>query len=220
MLTLNIKKIKLKKKWRFWRAFKYFFLKKSIIFKFNKVKLFFNHNRILLHFITTYYGDKAQSLLQKKILNNSKFVLFLSLIELKLNIILVRMHFAYKIIESNFLIRYGFIVVNGVSKRKNYIVKINDIVQKYIPLGSTKFKKTVWRKFSWRTWVYQYKKNKKKQWYFYWQRRHTISMNFMETNYKILSSIIIRKPLLGETMLRKHRHYSLLDFIKRIFYVY
>ena len=97
----------------------------------------------MLHFITTYYGNKAQSLLQKKILKNSKFVLFLSLIELKLNIILVRMHFAYKVIESNFLIRYGFIVVNGVSKRKNYIVKINDIVQKYIPLGSTKFKKTV-----------------------------------------------------------------------------
>jgi hypothetical protein len=82
-------------------------------------------------------------LLQKKILNNSKFVLFLSLIELKLNIILVRMHFAYKVIESNFIIRYGFIVVNGVSKRKNYIVKINDLVQKFIPLGSTKFKKTV-----------------------------------------------------------------------------
>ena len=53
------------------------------------------------------------------------------------------MHFAYKVVESNFLIRYGFIVVNGVSKRKNYIVKINDIVQKYRPVGSTKLQKTV-----------------------------------------------------------------------------
>ena len=106
------------------------------------------------HYFKKYYGSKIKYLVlhksKKKIAYNSKFIFFLSLLELRLNVILLRMLFVFKLVEANFLIRYGFINVNKKKKQTNYIVNIKDVIQKNIILVNKKIRKKKWRIYQWR----------------------------------------------------------------------
>ena len=118
------KKQKLKKKWRFWRAFKFFFLKNKTLRFFSKVKWFFNQKRILWHHLATVYGKKIKALVfkkvSKKIAFGSFFFFTLAFLELRLNILIVRMRFAAKLLIANEVINNGSIRVNN--KKNRYII--------------------------------------------------------------------------------------------------
>jgi len=60
----------------------------------------------------------------------SRFFNSLAFLELRLNILVLRIRFASKLIESNRLIDGGLILVNGSKKTKNYIVRLMDIVKR------------------------------------------------------------------------------------------
>lgn len=75
----------------------------------------------------------------------------LSFLELRLNILLIRMRFASKLLEANTLIAGKLVSVNGSFKQKTYLVRVNDIVKK-TSLASNKpvlrFFAKKWRHFS------------------------------------------------------------------------
>ena len=60
----------------------------------------------------------------------SRFFNSLAFLELRLNILVLRIRFASKLIESNRLIDGGLILVNGSKKTKNYIVRLMDIIKR------------------------------------------------------------------------------------------
>ena len=101
---------------------------------FYKLKWFFNQRRIIWHQVLTLYGKKIKSLIyvknQAKLVFGLRFFKSLAFLELRLNILVLRMRFALKLIESNILIDKGFILVNGFKKTKNYIVRVNDIIKR------------------------------------------------------------------------------------------
>jgi ribosomal protein S4 len=78
------------------------------------------------------YGKKIKSVLYKahwKTAHNSNFYKCLVLLELRLNIILLRIKFTSKILVASLLIRKGCVVVNEKQKQKNYIVKVGDTLR-------------------------------------------------------------------------------------------
>lgn len=133
MIIKKKKKWKLVKKWRFWRQFKRFFLnyKKKIIF--SRLKWFFNQKRILWHRLSDLYGKKIQKLVfrnkQAKTAFNSRFINLLFCLETRLNIFLIRIGFAKKLLEANNLIQNKYILINGFLKKSNYSVCIGDIIR-------------------------------------------------------------------------------------------
>lgn len=68
--------------------------------------------------------------MKKKIAFGKPFFSILSFLELRLNILLIRMRFASKLLEANNLVSSQSIYVNGSLKQKNYLVRVNDIVYK------------------------------------------------------------------------------------------
>jgi ribosomal protein S4 len=66
--------------------------------------------------------------MKKKIAFGKPFFSILSSLELRLNILLIRMRFASKLLEANTLVSSRLIYVNGSLKQKNYLVRVNDIV--------------------------------------------------------------------------------------------
>jgi ribosomal protein S4 len=96
------------------------------------------------------YGKKIKSVLYKahwKTAHNSKFYECLILIELRLNIVLLRIKFTSKILVASFLIRKGCVVVNEKQKQKNYILKVGDTLRLITTFVSNKRKtKIKWRR--------------------------------------------------------------------------
>jgi ribosomal protein S4 len=96
------------------------------------------------------YGKKIKSVLYKshwKTAHNSKFYNCLILIELRLNIVLLRIKFTSKILVASFLIRKGYVVVNEKQKQKNYILKVGDTLRLITTFVSNKRKtKIKWRR--------------------------------------------------------------------------
>ena len=45
-------------------------------------------------------------------------------------------------------------------------------------------------------------------------------MNYLEINYKILSSIILRKPIFGEILVASQKKILSSTMLKKIYYVY
>jgi hypothetical protein len=69
------------------------------------------------------------------------------LLELRLNILLLRVKFVSKILTANFLIKQKYFFINGKNKKKNYIVKIGDIlVYLLLFLNKKRVKQLNWRK--------------------------------------------------------------------------
>ena len=181
------KKQKLKKKWRFWRTFKFFFLKNKTLRFFSKIKWFFNQKRILWHHLSTVYGKKIKSLVfkkvSKKIAFGSFFFFTLAFLELRLNILIVRMRFAGKLLIANEVINNGSILVNNKKRAIHYLTRVNDVVQKLIPRGSSKklkiLKRRKWKAYIWRRWKKKWRRGRKST----YLRRQVLYLNFIELNY-------------------------------------
>jgi ribosomal protein S4 len=127
------KKFRLKKKWRFWRNFKRFFLGQKKRKLFSKLKWMFAQKKIIWHQLASFYGKNVKKLMysknQVKLAFGTRFFNVLPLLELRLNIFILRARFASKLLEANTLINSGKILVNTLPKQKRYVVRIGDTVQ-------------------------------------------------------------------------------------------
>lgn len=219
----NSKK-KLKKKWRFWRSFKKFFLrykKKKLFCKINWLR---SQKQSVKKQYLFFYGKKIQRLIKKKKLLRAfgkRFFYSLAFLELRLNILLLRLLFIKNILEANTFVQKGIFLVNKKIKNKNYLVKVGDLIHKknvtYLDVKKNSYK---WRKYLWSKWAW--KARKKKCWYLdpFWLSKNNLNLNYTETNHKNSSSILIRKPVLGEIVLNNKKRLLTINIIKKIFFVY
>ena len=229
------KKTKLKKKWRFWRSFKFYFLRKKSLSYFSKLKWFFNQTRIIWHYFTSLYGKKIKSLVFNKASNKiafgRSFIAIIAFLELRLNILLLRMRFATKQLESNTLINKGFILVNGVLKTKNYLARINDIIKKtivlpllYVSRINNRVWRHKWRKYKWRSHKKILKRrawqNGKKRRNAFWLSKTVLSVNYLEINYVIWACLILKLPTFGEVLISRSKKYLSSTMLKKIYFLF
>jgi len=89
------------------------------------------------------YGKKIKNLIytnhRTSKIFNAKFDSLLRKLELRLNILLIRINFSPKLLISNQNILNSKILVNGKKKHPNYQVRIFDVISKRIdnPVNST-----------------------------------------------------------------------------------
>jgi hypothetical protein len=123
-------KIKLKKKWRFWRGFKkcLLFDKSHVLIKF---KWLFNHKRLLNHQYISTYSISIQTKLKhiyKKKISKARLFDYLYNLEYRIDILSMRI-FRIKSLKWVWILLYfGYLTVNLKKKKKNYIVQINDLI--------------------------------------------------------------------------------------------
>lgn len=223
----KLNKKKFQKKWRFWRIFKKFFLKKKIK-KFDTIQYSLNKKRIIWHQMKILYGKKIKKLIysknQWKVAYNNDFFNCLVFLELRLNILLLRMKFVSKLLISNFLIKNNFVLVNNNIKKKNYIVKIGDILSLSLSSSNIFFKrrnKIIWRKLR-KLRNFKVKNFKKLCWpkHLFWRSKNNLILNFILINYKILKGILLRKPLIGEILIKNNKKLLCLQLLKKIYFLY
>ena len=79
------------------------------------------------------YGKNIKNLaynnFKSKIIFNSKFILTLCKLELRLNILLLRLCLVEKLLQSNFLIKKKKIKINCRDRHKNYLVLVGDTIE-------------------------------------------------------------------------------------------
>lgn len=215
---------KLKKKWRFWRSFKFFFLrryqKKNFFFK---LIWNFNYKRILWHQLSSIYGKKIKNLVysrsKSKKLFNKKFIDILCCLELRLNILLLRICFSDKLIKSNQLIKKGKIKVNGFVKHQNYIVLKNDFICYFNFSKTLRINKRKWRRYMWKRWKRIKGKNKFIRSIFFSLKKNYV-FNFIEINYRFFLAIVLRKPLLGEIIYKNKKQLLTRKILHKIYFLY
>lgn len=230
--TMYLKKIskiyekkKLKKKWRFWREFKFFFLNNQKKKFFTRSKWIFNQKRIIWHQISSMYGNKIKNLAYNtnkyKLTFNSRFFNLIIFLETRLNIILLRLGFFSKLLHANKNIADQIVYVNNRWKNENYILKIGDILIVHLfPYNFSikkRFKNLLWRRFQWRNLKKKIQHNCIN---FFWVSKQNLIINYFETNYKISSSVMIRKPLIGETLINNNQKLLTLNLLKKIYFLY
>ena len=213
----NKKQYKLHKKWFFYKTLKQTFFKKKSKYFFLKLSKFFYQKKILLFYFYSLYGAGIKSTIfakyKKKHICGKRFIFFLNLVELRLNVFIVRIHFVYKIIEANFIIKKGFIYINNKIALGNKLINTNDVIQKKTIVRKTnkqinypnkfvlvqqKRKKISfiknWRRFLRKKHIIKHK--------FFWKYRINILFNYVEVSYKIFTCILLRSPLHKELILR------------------
>ena len=227
----SFKRWKLKKKWRFWRVFKFYFLRRKKKFHFFKTKWLFNRKRIIWHQLSVMYGKnikkKTFNNYKSKSLFNSQFGLILCKLELRLNILLVRTYFATKLLQANFLIEIKKIKVNGLFKHKNYVVSVGDLI--YFMENNFLWRKTVNQslrykriknlQYKWRVWRRK-QKNKTNFKHIFFLVRKNFIFNFCEINYCFFSFIILRKPIFGEISCRNKKQLITSSLLRKIYFLY
>lgn len=136
------------------------------------------------------------------------------------------MRFSSKLLWANDCIRQKLIYVNGFLKQKNYLVRVNDIVQKKFEssINSTsRFFLKKWRLFIWRKWRRRTRFNRdnsKRVSMFWFSKKIVLSLNYLEINYKVLTAIVIRKPLFGEISMGNGKKLLSSTMLKKIYYLY
>lgn len=226
-------KYKLKKKWRFWRQFKKFFLgrkKKKILF--HKLNWAFFQKRIAWHQLSSLYSHSIKNLIHKKnqtkVMFGARFFKMISLLELRLNVLALRMHLSSKLSEVNSLIATGDICLNGLKCHKNTIVCVGDIVSRKIE-GSTKAhvrtKRLNWRRWKWRKWRRQNKNLQKQSNYAlskpaFKKIKTNFTANYIEMNYRIQAGVVIKKPILGEVLLNNKNRMLRSALLRKVYFLY
>lgn len=217
---------KLKKKWRFWRLFKRFFLKRKKLKMFPRLAWIFNQKRVIWHNLYTLYGREIKKLkykkTQTKFLFGIRFFKVLAYFELRLDILLVRLGWVSSRFVGVDLINKGNILINGkTQKNSHFLVKIGDIIQKTLskPLKK-RFFLLKWRKFKWNRWRRYSRKFKINAPRAFWLFKKNLTVNFLEVNYKIFSCIALRQPLAGEVLLDKQKRLWSTKILKKIYFLY
>lgn len=227
-------KYKLKKKWRFWRQFKKFFLgrkKKKILF--HKLNWTFFQKRIVWHQLSSLYSHSIKNLIhsknQTKVMFGARFFKMISLLELRLNILVLRMQLSTKLAEANSLIAEGNIRLNGLKCHKNTLVCVNDIVSKQLDSNPNKSgirtERLNWRRWKWRKWRRKNKSLKKhlKQALptpAFKKIKINLAANYIEMNYKIQAGVVIKKPILGEVLLSNKNRMLRSATLRKIYFLY
>ena len=152
-------------------------------------------------------------------------------LELRLNILLVRMRFSTKQVESNTLISTGCILVNGSLKSKNYLVRVNDIIKKtsIVPLGyKLRSKLHVWR-YKLKAWGWRKQKkllnNKarqvgKKLRNAFWISKISLCVNYVEINYLIWTGLLLKLPTFGEILIARSKKYLSGVMLKKLYFLF
>lgn len=170
------------------------------------------------------YGKKVKKLFyaNSNWVFNNNFFNFLILLEIRLNIILLRMSFVLKLLQGNHYIKKKLILVNGLSKKKNYLVCSGDLIQYNFLFNKAKkrIKFLKWRKFKWKKWKKRYNKKKKVKFFFWRVKKNRIIINYIEINYKLLVGIFLRKPFISEILIRNNRKLLSITLFKKIYFIY
>ena len=231
-LIKNKKKInyfikkKAKKKWRFWRAFKFYFLRRKKKFYFFRMKWLFNKKKILWRQLSVVYGKRIKNKVyhnnKSKVIFNKRFMFILRNLELRLNVLLVRLHFVTKLLQANIVILKNKVRVNGEAKHKCYLVSIGDLITYHKKdMCSKRFKKLKWKRYRWKQIKIKKKKLKKKRIVnMYFLLRKNFILNFMEINYYYFSAILLRNPCLGEISYRNKKQLLRSTILKKIYFIY
>ena len=237
-------KRKLKKKSRFWRLFKKFFLKKKRKTSFYRLNWLINHKRIMWHQLTSVYGKKIKNILysghtNKKIFN-TKFDNVLRKLELRLCVLLVRINLVRNLVIAQEYIKDSKIVVNGKKKHPNYQIRLQDLIVKNNSKSSSKFLLPNSKINKWKRWYYRWKwrrvkakfKNRSKirvlkqrfkrlrRTRMYWLVKKNMVFNFLEINYSIWASILIRYPLLGEILHKNKKRFLFSGLLRKVYLLY
>ena len=124
------KKFKLKKKWRFWREFKRYFLydKTHILIKF---KWLHNYKKILNHQYLESYNVGLQSKIcriYKKKISKSRLFSYLLNFDYRIDILSMRIFKIKRLKLTWALLYFGYLTVNFKPVTRYYILKVNDII--------------------------------------------------------------------------------------------
>ena len=219
-------KRKAKKKWRFWRVFKFYFLHRKKKFYFFRMKWLFNKKKILWRQLSVVYGKRIKNRVyhknKSKVIFNKRFMFILRNLELRLNILLVRLHFVTKLLQADIIILKNKVRVNGKIKHKCYIVSVGDLITYHKnDTYSQRFKKlkkiqiTIKRRK-----IKKKNLKKKRKVNMYFLLRKNFILNFMEINYYYFSAILLRNPCLGEISYRNKKQLLISTILKKIYFIY
>jgi ribosomal protein S4 len=228
---------KLKKKWRFWRSFKFYFLRQKKKFFFPRISWLFNQKRIIWHQLSVIYGKKiknqAYSHHKSKFLFNSRFGSLLTQLEIRLNIVLLRLCFTDKLQKANEIIESGNIRVNSAYKHSRYLLSKGDLIiynkrmlkkrklkmiRYFRQIRTGRLKRMIWRKL--KKYPVLKKGIKKKNRNYIFSLRRNFIFNFMEINYRCFSAILLRYPLLGEISYRNKKRLLTSTLLNKIYFLY
>jgi len=222
----KLKRWKLKKKWRFWRLFRSQFLRHKKKYFFFKIKWIFNQKRILWHQLSVIYGknikNRAYRTSKSKVIFNSKFANILCKLELRLNVLLLRTYFVNKILYADSLINNKKIIVNGLSRHKEYLLSEGDFVEYLTYFRYLKKERFNQNYFKWKKWkkkMWQKKRKIKYSTIFFGIKKNFI-FNFTEINYCSSSFFLLRTPLLGEISYRNKKLFLVSNLLRKIYYLY
>lgn len=201
------------KKAKIWQSFKRFFLWKKKINFLSRFSWLFNNLRILnRHYLKVYnFKNKKKFKAKYKLcLKNPGFKSynFLSQLEFRIDLILVKVYFSTDIKKSQQLIFFKKVFINNIVKTQaNYVLQVNDLLSinnlsEHLNWTVTR-KKIFCRKRRW------YKYNMVKKFKFKLLFKNTIK-NFIEINYRIGALIYIR--LLFNNEILKHFKLAELNF--------
>ena len=226
-----------KKKNRFWRKFRRLFLGRKKLKVFIRFKWLFEQRRLIIRQFSSLYGSKIKhrlhGVVKGKFAFGVRFSNFLYYLELRLNILIIRLRLIGKVVLANYLIGLKLICVNGNCKHKHYLVKIGDIfrflfkTRGKIFLWQTNHRidRIRWRRKRWFTFAFKRRKSlsRKKSlriFQLWWGKKHTNIINFFEMNYRVGVGILLRKPILYEFLIAKQKRMISLLILKKLYLSY
>lgn len=176
-----------------------------------KKKLIFFENRKIIRVFLKKKNLKRQNKLNSYLVGflSKKTKFLLNWFEFRLNIILIKSHFFNNLVDSNFFIKNGFVLVNGSANYDiNYNIKINDIIKilnkkYYYNLYKTSLNDSIFslKKLNWAYYKLK-KKNRKKtffpkvyNWIYKYNHFGFDVPYYMELDYINLTLFILEKPL-------------------------
>lgn len=235
-MTVNVIKqnknvrFKLKKKWRFWRSFKKFFLKRRKKNLFSKLRWRYTQLSNARKYFVSLYGSKfGASLLNRYSKKKRAFFNFLPSLETKLAVLLTRLLLARSGLVAKDLIKDRLVLVNNVTKNLHYYVKPCDVItvqgnESTLLRPKYSIKVLSWRRFRWRSFFWKrrkaFKSIRKFQFTSLWSFRTARAFNYFEVNYRIRSGILLRTPLIGEVILQVSSKVVSKSLLKKVYFMY
>lgn len=134
-------------------------------------------------------------------------------LETRLNIFALRLGFAKTLGFANSLIESGIITINKQIKNKNFLVASGDLVCKAIkPKNltqtdgvSTKLLGPQVKFFVSYFFSQKRRWRKKRKFKYFWRIKKTAIVNYVLFNYKVNAVVLVRKPLMGEVLLKQDK---------------
>jgi hypothetical protein len=152
-----------------------------------------------------------------------RFVHVLTQLEVRFNILVLRLRFARTLAGANNLVASGTVTVNSKLKNKNFLVANGDLICKAIKLVNTK---NIVNSFEQRDphikflFVRKKWRRKKKRVRYLWHIKRVLLMNYLLVNYKVRTAVLVRKPLMGEILLNRDKRLVSWQLIKKIYSLY